>query len=118
MKIGSLHISKLWQNIRNPRGRFVCIPSFKPNYNLHRMKTRYPFSKGTDAMQQQWSLKFMYTFPPFSLIARLFYKVIFDQTKNMILITPMWHTQALYPRLLLRLMTRLILLSKETNITA
>ena len=78
-----------------------------------------PLSQGTDAMQQQWCQKFMYAFSPFFLITRVLHKVMFDQTENMILITPIWHTQAWYAtQFLLMLIAKPILPSKQKNITA
>ena len=54
-----------------------------------------PFSsQGTDSMQQLWSQKFFYAFLPFYFITRVLHKVMFDQTENMVLLTPTWHIQA------------------------
>ena len=58
-----------------------------------------PESMGTDALQQDWRFRFLYAFPPFSLIGRCIRKVALQRTK-MILITPVWTSQSWYPNLL------------------
>lgn len=76
-----------------------------------------PFSsQGTDSIQQLWSQKFLYGFLPFYFITRVLHKVMFDQTENVVLLTPTWHIQAWYSQLLLMLIDKTILLPKQRNI--
>lgn len=51
-----------------------------------------PGSVATDAMQQSWKNLKGYAFPPFSLISRVLYKVMIEEVKDLIIITPAWQT--------------------------
>ena len=52
-----------------------------------------PSNQGTDALKQNWSNQFLYTFPPFCFILQTLKKVSHDQTKKMFLIIPAWQSQ-------------------------
>ena len=58
-----------------------------------------PFSLATDAMQQDWSHKYMYAFPPFNMVGQVLKKTQDDQCQ-LLIITPIWVTQPWYPLLL------------------
>ena len=58
-----------------------------------------PFSQGKDAFQISWAHNFVYAFPPFALIGRVFQKVNQDQCL-MLIITPAWPGQLWFSRLL------------------
>ena len=58
-----------------------------------------PFSLATDAMQQDWSHKYMYAFPPFNMVGQVLKKTQEDQCQLLIII-PIWVTQPWYPLLL------------------
>ena len=52
-----------------------------------------PSNQGTDALKQNWSNQFLYTFPPFCLILQTLKKVSHDQTEKMFLVIPAWQSQ-------------------------
>lgn len=58
-----------------------------------------PYCVAVDAMQQPWYHRFLYAFPPFSLIGRVLKKTETNQA-TLILIAPIWTTQPWYPVLL------------------
>ena len=58
-----------------------------------------PFATATDALQMPWQGELGYAFPPFALVGRCLQKVKRDSC-SLVLITPVWSTQHLYPELL------------------
>lgn len=72
-----------------------------------------PYSQATDAMQQDWSQKFLYAFPPFCLINRVLQKVRHEESQCILIITPTWHTQPWYPVLLQMIIEAPILLPRK-----
>ena len=58
-----------------------------------------PKATHIDAFQIEWETNnYYYAFPPFSLVAAVLQKVLFD-VSEMVLIVPFWPTQAWHPRL-------------------
>jgi hypothetical protein len=62
-----------------------------------------PQAKGMDAFRQSWlplpTQRLLWANPPWALIGRMLQKIIHDKTE-IILIAPVWPTQAWYPTLL------------------
>ena len=58
-----------------------------------------PGAEAVDAFSMDWSGKFMYAFPPFSVMGRLVQKVQVDQAE-MVLVAPVWVTQNFYTPIL------------------
>ena len=58
-----------------------------------------PMALASDALQQDWSNERNYAFPPFCLIMRCLAKLR-DLGGELVLVTPVWPTQAWYPSLL------------------
>ena len=58
-----------------------------------------PMALASDALQQDWSTGRNYAFPPFCLIIRTLAKLR-EKGGELILVTPVWPTQAWYPSLL------------------
>lgn len=104
------------QNNRDSKSRLDRIPSYKPNSSLHCMETRSIQQPGDRLNATTVAQKFLYGFLPFYFITRVLHKVMFDQTKNVVLLTPTWHIQAWYSQLLLMLIDQTILLPKQRNI--
>lgn len=59
-----------------------------------------PESTYIDAMSISWTDKFVYIFPPFSMIWPVITKLEEDRVQRAIIVTPKWSTQSWYPRLL------------------
>ena len=74
-----------------------------------------PDSSGTDALFQDWTGLFPYAFPPFCLIGRVLKKAL-KHKLEMIIITPIWVTQAWYPLLLEMAIQEPLILPNETHI--
>ena len=58
-----------------------------------------PMALATDALLQNWAVGRLYAFPPFCLIMRCLAKLR-EEGGELILVTPVWLTQAWYPSLL------------------
>ena len=58
-----------------------------------------PAALATDALQQDWSNERNYAFPPFCLIMRSL-AMLRELGGELVLVTPVWPTQAWYPSLL------------------
>ena len=56
-----------------------------------------PESSYIDAMKINWGGKYIYAFPPFSMIWPVLNKIISDKVEKALLILPKWPTQAWYP---------------------
>ena len=74
-----------------------------------------PKAVAVDALQQNWTHKFTYAFPPFNIIARTLKKVQAHRS-SMIIITPTWNTQPFYPLLLQMVTQEPIMLPKSNNL--
>ena len=64
--------------------------SWKPDPNSHFI----------DAIPMSWKRKFVYIFPPFSMLWPVLTKLESDQVCRAIIIIPRWPTQSWYPRIL------------------
>ena len=58
-----------------------------------------PQSSAIDAMSIPWSNKFIYLFPPFSMMWPILSKIEEDRVLKAIIVIPDWSTQSWYPRL-------------------
>ena len=77
-----------------------------------------PGSLLTDAFTLNWSTyTCFYAFPPFCLIDRVLTKVEHDQAFG-ILITPLWHTQPWFPKMLKLLVRNPYILPTYSNLLA
>ena len=74
-----------------------------------------PFALGTDAMQIPWTRLKGYAFPPFVLISKILRKVREERTM-ILLIAPVWESQAWYPTLLSMLVDYPILLPAHSDL--
>ena len=83
----------------NAKIRFVCIKAISPTNPVPCLEIR-PFRSGDSVPQQIWGNQFLYAFPPFCLILQVLKKVSYDQTEKILLVTPTWQSQILYPLLL------------------
>ena len=68
-----------------------------------------------DAFSFSWSGKFVYIFPPFSLLNRCLQKLENDQTLAL-LVAPVWPTQVWWPRLLSLLVANPLLLPQDKDL--
>ena len=74
-----------------------------------------PMALAVDALQQDWSKEKNYAFPPFCLITRVLAKSR-EFGGELILITPLWPTQAWYPTLLDMSVSLPVLLLMSNNL--
>ena len=58
-----------------------------------------PLAIAVDAFTIRWTDKFIYAFPPFSLIAKMLQKIQLDQVEKALIIVPFWPTQPWFSRL-------------------
>ena len=70
--------------------KLPCYASWKPD----------PESSIIDAMSVSWSNRFIYMFPPFSMMWPVLTKMEEDQVDRAIIIMPRWSTQSWYPRIM------------------
>ena len=99
----------------NAKKIFVCIKAVSPTTSVLCLETR-PFQSGIGALQQIWGNHFLYAFPPFCLTLQVLQKVSYDQTEKMLLVTPTWQSQILYPLLLEMSTVSPLLLPKNTSL--
>ena len=71
------------------------------NHQIHPYVSCKPDTSAfhNDAFTLDWSNYKVYAFPPFCLIGKVLTKIEYDQS-TAILIAPLWHTQAWYPKML------------------
>ena len=74
-----------------------------------------PQASATDALQQNWTYRFPYAFPPFCLVGQCLRKAIRHQNQ-MILVAPVWVSQPWYPMLLGMSIQEPILLPNEETL--
>jgi len=74
-----------------------------------------PYAMGTDAFQLCWLNLMGYAFPPFSLIGRCIQKTQ-QEGSTIVLITPLWRTQAWFPALLESAVACPLLLPKRQDL--
>jgi len=87
------------------------------NYQIKPFVSWYPDpeSCSVDAMSISWENKFVYLFPPFSMITKILQKVKIDSCRA-ILIAPYWPTQVWYPVLVNMLISNPIYLSNRKDL--
>ena len=59
-----------------------------------------PESAFIDAMQIKWTGKYIYAFPPFSMIWPILTKIRQDRVQDVLMVVPQWPTQSWYPTLM------------------
>lgn len=74
-----------------------------------------PNAMSVDAFTLEWTNDYYYSFPPFSLVARVLQKIEKDQAE-MLLICPHWTTQSWFPKLLRLLVQDPVLLPAQQQI--
>ena len=72
-----------------------------------------PDSTYIDAMQISWSDKYIYIFPPFSMLWPVLTKLEEDKVMRAIIIIPWWPTQSWLPRIMKKMMDEVRISSKE-----
>ena len=87
------------------------------NYQIKPFVSWYPDpeSNSVDAMSISWENKFVYLFPPFSMITKILQKVKIDSCRA-ILIAPYWPSQVWYPVLVNMLISNPIYLSNRKDL--
>ena len=96
------------------RDRSICFLVVQSAPGLLLMEARP--SLALDALQQTWSHKHLYAFPPFSLIHRVKRKVELEKVPSLILIAPTWQSQTWYPELIRLSMKNPLLLPQHSNL--
>ena len=84
---------------------------FKPFVSWHADPDAY----ATDAMCLSWKNKYVYVFPPFSLLSRIIQKLQEDQARALV-IAPLWKTQVWFPKICQMLISQPVLLPKEVSL--
>ena len=74
-----------------------------------------PEALAIDAFCLSWKNKFVYLFPPFSMLSKVLQKLQEDQAEG-ILIAPLWKTQTWFPKMLHMLMEPPVLLPKNKSV--
>ena len=100
--------------------RALCQGSFcrqteHPAASVLQLEARSVLALEVDALQQDWSKEKNYAFPPFCLIMRVLAKLR-EQGGELILVTPLWPTQAWYPTLLDMSVSLPVLLPMSTSL--
>ena len=68
-----------------------------------------PDAYAMDAMCLNWKEKYVYIFPPFSMLSRVFQKLQKDQGQALV-IAPLWRTQVWFPQMCQMLISQPVLL--------
>ena len=110
----SLTVEADWhsQNSSDPSGWKLCPKVFqqvcqrrgtpKVDFFASRLSHQLPqyfawkpdsISQGTNGLQQIWGNQFLYASPPFCLVLQVLKKLSYNQTENMLLVTPTWQSQ-------------------------
>ena len=74
-----------------------------------------PFSMSTDAFQGKWTGFLGYAFPPFALVGKCLQKVRREK-KSLLIVAPVWPSQAWYPLLLEYLVKSQVLIPMYSDI--
>ena len=72
-----------------------------------------PESTVIDAMQISWFNKYVYLFPPFSMIWPVLSKLERDKVDRAIMIIPWWPTQSWLPRIMKKAMDEMVISSRD-----
>ena len=75
-----------------------------------------PESSVIDAMQITWGNKFVYIFPPFSMIWPVLSKLERDRVERAILIIPWWPTQSWLPRIMRKAIDEMTISSRDLSL--
>ena len=97
VETSSPNISSNLPNKRDSRDRLVCISTVKSASKIFRLETG-PIQSGPT--QHPWGSKYLYAFPPFSMINKVLNKVKQVMLGNMVLVEPTWQSRTWYPILL------------------
>ena len=89
---------------RSTRDRSICFSDVQ--LPAHYLWKPDQTSLALDTLQQTWSHKHLYAFPPFSLIRKVLRKTELEKVPSFILIAPTWQSQAWYPELIYSYMSR------------
>ena len=84
---------------------------FKPFVSWHADPDAY----ATDAMCLSWKDKYVYVFPPFSMLSRVLQKLQEDQGQA-IVIAPLWRTQVWFPKICQMLISQPVLLPRVKSL--
>ena len=101
-RLGPLDIDLFATSFSNRLPRFV---SWRPD----------PMAEATDAFLQDWSSYTGYAHPPWCLISRALFKAL-AQAATLVIVVPLWQTQAWFPQLMEMLIEAPILLPHEAGI--
>ena len=101
-KIRSIGHRSVCNKISNCLPRFV---SWRPD----------PMAEATDAFLQDWSSYTRYAYPPWCLISRVLFKAL-AQAATLVIVVPLWQTQAWFPQLMEMLIEAPILLPHKLGI--
>ena len=74
-----------------------------------------PDAFATDAMSLSWKHKFVYIFPPFSMLSRVLQKLQEDQSRALV-IAPLRRTQVWFPKMSRMLISKPVVLPKEESL--
>ena len=87
------------------------------NHQIHPYVSWKPDTSAfhNDAFTPGWSNYKVYAFPPFCLIGKVLTKIEYDES-TAILIAPLWHTQAWYPKMLKLLVKKPIILPRRSDL--
>jgi len=108
----------VFKQLIKPWGRpKIDLFAFWNNYQLKPFVSwrADPKALAIDAFCLSWKNKFVYLFPPFSMLSKVLQKLQEDQAKG-ILIAPLWKTQTWFPNMLHMLMEPPVLLPKEKSV--
>ena len=84
---------------------------FKPFVSWHADPDAY----ATDAMCLSWKNKYVYIFPPFSMLSRILQKLQEDQAQALV-IAPLWRSQVWFPKICQMLISQPVLLPQEVSL--
>ena len=87
------------------------------NHQIHPYVSWKPDTSAfhNDAFTLDWSNYKVYAFSPFCLIGKVLTKIEYDES-TAILIAPLWHTQAWYPKMLKLLVKKQIILPRRSDL--
>ena len=106
---------------------WLCQRTFEPDIDLFasRLNAKVnkfvswspdPYAFACDAFSRDWSNFRPYAFPPFSQIPRVLTYLRLYRVQKLLLVTPVWPSQAWYPAVLQMLIDRPILLPNWSNL--
>ena len=93
VETSSPNISSNLPNKRDSRDRLVCISTVKSASKIFCLETG-PIQSGPT--QHPWGSKYLYAFPPFSMINKVLNKIKQVMLGNMVLVEPTWQSRTWY----------------------